>query len=71
MDYRLLDHLSFPDDIKKLSIPELNELAAEIRDFLISSVSQTGGHLASNLGVVELTIAMHYVFDSPQDQNLQ
>jgi len=68
MSYRLLDQLSLPGDVKKLSIDELKELAAEVRDFLISSVSQTGGHLASNLGVVELTIAMHYVFDSPQDQ---
>lgn len=68
MDYRLLKKLSLPEDIKKLSINELNELADEIRNFMIDSVSQTGGHLASNLGVVELTIAMHYVFDSPRDQ---
>ncbi len=68
MNYRLLDQLSLPEDIKKLSINELKELADEVRDFMISSVSQTGGHLASNLGVVELTIAMHYVFDSPRDQ---
>lgn len=68
MSYNLLDRLSLPEDIKTLSTPQLNELACEIRDFLISSVSETGGHLASNLGVVELTIAMHYVFDSPKDQ---
>lgn len=68
MDYTLLDQLSFPNDIKKLSTDQLNKLAAEVRDFLINTVSQTGGHLASNLGVVELTIAMHYVFDSPNDQ---
>ena len=68
MDYKMLNRMSFPEDIKKLSIDELEILAQEIRNFLIDSVSQTGGHLASNLGVVELTIAMHYVFDSPQDQ---
>ncbi|MBQ6946919.1 MAG: 1-deoxy-D-xylulose-5-phosphate synthase, partial [Clostridia bacterium] len=68
MDYKMLDRLSFPDDLKKLSINELETLAEEIRLFLINSVSETGGHLASNLGVVELTIAMHYVFDSPRDQ---
>lgn len=68
MNYKMLNELSFPDDIKKLSIKELEVLAEEIRSFLIESVSKTGGHLASNLGVVELTIAMHYVFDSPDDQ---
>lgn len=68
MDYKMLDNLSLPDDIKELSIDQLNVLANEIREFLIQSVSQTGGHLASNLGVVELTIALHYVFDSPEDQ---
>ena len=54
-----------PQDIKHMTIDELNELAQEIRDFLISSISKTGGHLSSNLGVVELTIALHYVFHSP------
>ncbi len=68
MDYQLLNRLSLPEDLKKLSINELSCLAEEIRHFLINSVSETGGHLASNLGVVELTIAMHYVFDSPRDQ---
>lgn len=65
MDLRSIKH---PDFLKKLSIKHCNELAKEIRYFLIDSVSKTGGHLSSNLGVVELTIALHKVFDSPQDK---
>ena len=57
-----------PEDVKKLNTDELGELAQDIRSFLIQSLSQTGGHLASNLGVVELTIALHYVFESPKDK---
>jgi 1-deoxy-D-xylulose-5-phosphate synthase len=64
----LLDNIQSPADLKKLSINELPALAAEIRKVLIDTVSETGGHLASNLGVVELTIALHYVFDSPKDK---
>ena len=56
------------NNIQSLSLDELEKLAASIRAFLIQSISQTGGHLSSNLGVVELTIALHYVFHSPQDQ---
>jgi len=59
-----------PDFLKKLSIKELNNLANDIRLFLIDSVSKTGGHLSSNLGVVELTIALHYVFNAPKDKIL-
>jgi len=66
--YNLLDSIYSPKDIKKLSTEQLNILAIDIRKFLIDSVSKTGGHLASNLGVVELTIALHYVFDSPKDR---
>ena len=68
MDYELLGRLSLPEDVKDLSVTELNKLASEVRSYLLECISQTGGHLASNLGVVELTIAMHYVFDSPTDQ---
>jgi 1-deoxy-D-xylulose-5-phosphate synthase len=64
----LLDNIQSPADLKKLSIEELPALAAEIRQVLIDTVSQTGGHLASNLGVVELTIALHYVFNMPKDK---
>ncbi|MFA7184092.1 MAG: 1-deoxy-D-xylulose-5-phosphate synthase [Victivallales bacterium] len=64
----LLDTIQSPDDLKKLSVEELPALASEIREMLINTVSQTGGHLASNLGVVELTIALHYVFNTPKDK---
>lgn len=57
-----------PADIKGKSLPELEDLASEIRSFLVSSIAKTGGHLSSNLGVVELTLALHYVFDSPTDK---
>ena len=59
-----------PADIRQLSIKELEALAAEIRAFLIESISRTGGHLSSNLGIVELTLALHVVFDSPRDRIL-
>lgn len=65
--YQILDSLKCPEDLKQLTPEELDLLCDEIRDFLIQSVSQTGGHLASNLGVVELTVALHRVFDSPKD----
>lgn len=63
-----LKEIESPAFLKSMSIDELNELAEEIRRFLIHSISKTGGHLASNLGVVDLTIALHYVFDSPRDK---
>ncbi len=64
----LLDNIQSPADLKKLSIEELPILAAEIRKVLIDTVAETGGHLASNLGVVELTLALHYVFNTPKDK---
>lgn len=63
----MLSNIKTPADIKKLDINQLKQLAEEIREFLIESLKKTGGHLGSNLGTVELTIAMHYVFDSPKD----
>ena len=66
--YKLLDHIKEPKDIKKYNNRDLTRLSVEIRDFLLKSISKTGGHLASNLGVVELTIALHYTFDSPKDK---
>ena len=63
-----LGEINSPKDIKKLNIKELECLCAEIREYMIDSVSKTGGHLASNLGVVELTVALHKVFNSPNDQ---
>jgi len=63
-----LDNINNPSDIKKLDSNNLDDLAGEIREFLINSVSKTGGHLASNLGIVELTIALHRVFSTPKDK---
>lgn len=65
---RLLDTITSPKDLKKLSPELLPALAREVREVIISSVSRTGGHLAPSLGTVELTIALHYVFDSPRDK---
>ncbi|NJD01369.1 MAG: 1-deoxy-D-xylulose-5-phosphate synthase [Ruminiclostridium sp.] len=65
---KLLDKINSPNDIKELDISQLERLSAEIREFLISKVSVTGGHLASNLGVVELTLALHKVFNTPEDK---
>ena len=64
----LLDKINSPKDLKKLTRIELVTLCDEIRSFIIESVSKTGGHLSSNLGVIELTVALHYVFDCPQDK---
>jgi 1-deoxy-D-xylulose-5-phosphate synthase len=64
----MLDSINSPEDLRKLSREELAALATELRAFLIESVAKTGGHLASNLGVVELTIALHYVFNTPDDR---
>jgi 1-deoxy-D-xylulose-5-phosphate synthase len=64
---RLLDSISSPADLRRLSYQQLDELAEEIRQFIVQAVSVTGGHLGSNLGVVELTLAVHRVFDSPDD----
>jgi 1-deoxy-D-xylulose-5-phosphate synthase len=68
MKMALLDGINSPSDIKGLDKKQLKELASEIRCFLIDKVSKTGGHLASNLGVVELTLALHYVYEMPQDK---
>jgi 1-deoxy-D-xylulose-5-phosphate synthase len=64
----ILESIKCSADVKALSMDELNTLCGEIRSFLISSVSKTGGHLASNLGVVELTVAIHNVFDTDNDR---
>ena len=67
-DYQYLKNINFPADIKKLSTSELQKLADEVREELISVVSETGGHLGAGLGVVELTVALHYIFDTPNDK---
>ncbi len=66
--YTLLDTIKSPDDLRKLERDQLPQLATELREFLIESVSKTGGHLSSNLGTVELTIALHTVFNTPHDK---
>lgn len=68
MNYKVLNHINRPQDLKLLGRVQLDRLCREIRHFLIDSVARTGGHLASNLGIVELTVALHKVFDSPTDQ---
>ncbi len=67
---KFLEQINSPADVKRLSVPELKALAEEIRAFILDSVSKTGGHLASNLGVVELTLALHCVFDFQKDKLL-
>jgi len=64
----MLDLINSPQDLKKIPREELPKLAHEIRQLIVDVVSKNGGHLASNLGVVELTIALHYVFDVPNDK---
>ena len=66
--FNLLDSIQSPVDLRKLNRDELALLASQLRTFLVESVAKTGGHLASNLGVVELTIALHYVFNTPDDR---
>ena len=66
--YELLKTVNSPQDLKKLNMTELKQLADELRQFIIESVSKTGGHLASSLGCVEPAIAIHYVFDTPSDK---
>ncbi|KAB2318285.1 1-deoxy-D-xylulose-5-phosphate synthase [Betaproteobacteria bacterium SCN1] len=68
MTASLLDRIDSPADLRGFAPDDLPKLAAELRDFLVESVARTGGHLASNLGAVELTIALHYVFDTPADR---
>lgn len=70
MKYPLLEQVASPDDVKKIPGNQLEELCAEIRAFLIESVSHTGGHLSSNLGTIELTVALHRVLHTPQDKIL-
>ena len=63
----MLDRIDSPDNVKQLSLAELEQLASEIREELIAVLSNNGGHLGPNLGVVELSLALHYVFDTPKD----
>ena len=66
--YKILDNINFPSDIKNLSQSNLKILASEVREEIIEAVSETGGHLGAGLGVVELTVALHYIFNTPNDK---
>ena len=66
--YPLLSKIDSPADLRRLPVAQLAQLAAELRQFLIQTVSQMGGHFAAGLGTVELTVALHYVFDTPHDR---
>ena len=68
MSHPLLSRIESPADVKRLSRTELKQLAVELRDYLLHNVARTGGHLSSNLGTVELTIALHYVYNTPEDR---
>ena len=66
--YKYLDGINSPEDVKKLNLTELKVLVDELRDYLVDTISKIGGHLGASLGVVELTVALHYVFDTPTDK---
>ena len=67
LEYEILNNIKSPNDIKNFTDNEINQLCGEIRDCIITTVSKNGGHLAANLGAVELTVAVHRAFDSPKD----
>ena len=66
--YSLLNTINTPEDLRRLDRAQLPQLARELREFLVELVSKTGGHLSSNLGTVELTIALHCIYDTPEDR---
>ena len=68
MEYRYINRIDSPADLKKLKVEELPEVCAELRQFIIEALSKNPGHLASSLGAIELTVALHYVFDTPDDK---
>ena len=68
MESLLLDKIDQPSDLKKLNAQQVEKLCAEIRHFMLENISKTGGHLASNLGTVELTVALHRVLETPKDK---
>ena len=68
MDYHYLTHINSPADLKQLPLEALPQVCAEVRDFIIQSCAKNPGHLASSLGAVEFTVALHYVMDTPNDR---
>ena len=67
MKYNFLDQINFPDDLRKFEFEDLQKIAEELRSKVIDTVSKTGGHLGAGLGVIELTIALHYIFETGQN----
>ena len=65
---QFLKNINTPEDLRSLTVPDLRIVCKEVRDFLVDSVSRTGGHLGAGLGAVELTVALHYVFNTPTDK---
>lgn len=68
MDYQYINRIDSPADLKKLKVEELPAVCAELRQFIIDALSKNPGHLGSSLGTIELTVALHYVFDTPKDK---
>ena len=66
--YKFLDSINYPADLKKLKLSDLKKVTEELRDYMIDTISKIGGHLGASLGVAELTVALHYVFDTPTDK---
>ena len=66
--YPLLDTISVPEELRRLDTKQLPQLCRELRSFIVDHIAETGGHFASNLGSIELTVALHYVFDTPDDE---
>ncbi|MCK5888567.1 MAG: 1-deoxy-D-xylulose-5-phosphate synthase, partial [Methylococcales bacterium] len=67
-EYPLLDHINLPADVRKLDRQQLKDLSRELREYLTQTVSVSGGHFSAGLGTVELTVALHYIFNTPKDQ---
>ena len=68
MSSKLIDQINYPSDLRKLKKEQLEEVSKDLRNELIDVVSETGGHLGAGLGVIELTVALHYVFNTPKDK---
>ena len=67
-NFQFLNSINIPEDLRKLEVQDLRTVCTEVREFLIDCVSKTGGHLGAGLGTVELTVALHYVFQTPEDK---
>jgi 1-deoxy-D-xylulose-5-phosphate synthase len=68
IDYKYLNSINLPEDLRTLSVQELRTVCAEVREYLVDCVSKTGGHFGAGLGAVEIAVALHYVFNTPEDK---